>query len=310
MNAYGIALAGIVVAVLSCTPALAGEQDAVMGQGGAVAYSEEEAGGEVSMKCPNCGKTIVIGRHGQSGRATVCPYCGKEVCAEEEAEEEFCAGVDAGFFSKYVSRGVVTTDGPVFQPGAWVSYRDVAISVWGNMDLTDINGNGGRFNELDFTLNYSHGWGKLDLSAGGVYYDFPNTDAADTAELYAGASYDTLLHPAIAVYYDFVEVDGFYISAGIGHSFDITLPADATSAALDLSAQVGWGSKNSNQFNLGTDRGAFTDLVVTAGLPVSFGKRITITPSVSYSTVLDRGVREQNELDDNIIWGLTAQASF
>lgn len=311
VNTYVVALAGLAMAVMSCAPALAGEREAVMEQGGVAAYSEDPAGEEASMKCPNCGERIVLGRHGHTGPATVCcPYCGKQICPAGEAEKAFSAGADAGFFSRYVSRGVVTTDGPVFQPDAWLSYNGLTFSVWGNMDLTDTNGNRGEFNELDFALSYSREWGKLDFSAGGVYYDFPNTDAADTAEVYASAGYDILLHPVIAVYYDFLEVDGFYASAGISHCIELPLGVDSVTASLDLSAQAGWGSRNFNQFNLGTERGAFTDLVVTAGLPVSLGKRFTITPSVGYSTVLDRGVREQNELDDNIVWGLTAQACF
>jgi len=309
VNAYGVALAVFAMVVVSCTPALALEREAVMEQGGAEPHPEDTSGGEVTMKCPNCGERIVVGRHGQTGQTTVCPFCGAEICPGG-VEKAFCTGADAGFFSKYVSRGVVTTDGPVFQPGVWVSYRDVTISVWGNMDLTDTNGNGGRFNELDFTLDYSREWGKLDFSAGGVYYDFPNTTAAGTAELYAGVGYDTLLHPVIAVYYDFLEADGFYLSAGIGHGFDIPLPADTVKAALELSAQAGWGSKNFNEFNFGSSHGAFTDMVFSAALPVSAGDNLVLKPVVSYSSVLDGTIRTKNGQDDNLVWGIVASGSF
>lgn len=305
MNAYGIALAGFAMFVMSCTPALALEREAGMAAG-----PVEPAAGEVTMKCPDCGRAVVLGSHGQPGLTATCPYCGKEICAVEEAEKRLCAGVDLGFFSKYVSRGVTLSDDPVFQPDAWLSYREFTVSVWGNMDTTDINDSDGEFNELDFTVDYSGSWEKVNYSAGGIYYVFPNTGADDTAELYLSACYDILLQPTVTVFYDFLEADGFYGAFGIGHSFDIPLPADAVNAALELSAQAGWGTRNFNEFNAGTSHTAFTDMVITAGFPVTLSENFTIKPTLSYSSALDRTIRTKNEGNDNLVWGVVASGSF
>jgi len=63
--------------------------------------------------------------------------------------------VTADFFSKYLWRGQNLNDYPVFQTGINLSYRKLTATIWGNMDLTNINGNGGDFSELDYCLNYS-----------------------------------------------------------------------------------------------------------------------------------------------------------
>lgn len=61
----------------------------------------------------------------------------------------------ADFFSKYIRRGQNLNDDPVFQTGINLSYSKLTATIWGNMDLTSINGNGGDFSELDYYLDYS-----------------------------------------------------------------------------------------------------------------------------------------------------------
>lgn len=312
MSMKGV-IAGLLLVAVAAAPALAHEHDA--DEGAAVqtdgSAAPTEAGEEQeTVVCPSCGKQVVIGRHGQAGRTAICPHCGKEICPAEEAEKPLCFGADAGFFSKYVSRGVTLSADPVFQPNVWLSYKALNVSVWGNMDLTDINGNEGEFNELDFTAGYSWDWDGLSLSAGGIYYVFPNTGSDDTAEIYAAVGYDTILQPTLTVFYDFLEADGFYCALGIGHSFDIPLPTEAVTAGLDLSAQAGWGSKGFNEFNSGSYHNAFTDAVFTASLPVGLFDSFTLTPSVSYSTALDHTIRSKNSDNDNVVFGLVVSASL
>ncbi len=306
-------IAGLLLTALTAAPALADEygEDGGLNAtqvGSSAAASQAE--GREAVICPNCGRTVITGGHGQAVRSTVCPYCGKDMREEEEAEKVLCVGADAGFFSRYVSRGVTLSSDPVFQPGAWASYRGVNLSVWGNMDLTDINGNVGEFNELDFALGYSGKWDTVNYSAGGIYYVFPNTGSDDTAELYASLGYDTILQPTLTAYYDFMEADGLYLVLGISHAFEIPVPSDKVTACLELSAQAGWGTKQFNEFNSGSYHDAFTDAVFTVCLPVGLYESFSITPSVSYSTALDRTIRTKNSDNDNVVFGLVISAGM
>ncbi len=258
--------------------------------------------------CPNCGKTFSLGRRGESGETVKCPYCGCEVCKEEKG---ISLGADAGFFSKYVSRGLNYTDAPVFQPDVWASYKGFTLSIWGSMDLTDKNRLSGDFSEFDYTLDYSNCIGPLSYSGGAIYYNYLNTSASDTAEVYAGIGYDILLKPKLVVYYDFWQADGFYGVASIRHSFELPEFVKGIKSSVDLSAQVGLGSRNNNEFNFGGDKHtAFTDYLLTAAIPVSLTDVFSIKPTVSYSSVLDRTIRTKSRLNDNMIYGGVVSASF
>lgn len=270
----------------------------------------EEGGEQQEFTCPVCGEKFFAGRHGQSGLTMKCPKCGAEVCEKAEAEKGFCLGTDVGFFSTYVSRGLTITDGPVFQPDVWASYRGLTLSVWGSIDLTDKNKLGGEISELDYTLDYSNNIGKVAYSAGVIYYTFPNTSADDTSEVYAGLGYDVLLKPKLVVYYDFWQADGFYGVMSISHSFGLPELIKGIKSSIDLSAQVGLGSKNFNEFNLKVSHTTFTDYVLLASIPVSLTENLSIKPTMSYSSVLDKTIRTKNQHNDNMVFGGVISASF
>ncbi|MHB8174315.1 MAG: hypothetical protein ACYDFU_07655 [Nitrospirota bacterium] len=273
-----------VLIVFSCTPVFAAEQQEVAAQEQAVQPSCVDTGGDGGQK--------------QELQAQTCAAPKKGICT----------GADMSFLGKYVSRGVTMTDGPVFEPDAWVSYKRFTATVWANMDLTDKNHKNGKFTEFDFTLDYSASLGKLGLSGGAIYYDF--ISAKNTAEVYGAASYDMFLTPKLVVYYDYWQVDGFYGVFSMGHCFCLPQPTKWMKPSLALFGQIGWGSKNYNSFNWGAKHSAFTDMVLTTSLPVSIPDHFTVTPTLSYSTVLDRTIRTKNYKNDNIIWGAVISANL
>ncbi|MBI5696884.1 MAG: hypothetical protein HZC51_14320 [Nitrospirae bacterium] len=293
-----VAAAAGLLAVLSCAPAFADEAEAAAGGGDAAATA-----------CPACGREFDVGRHGQEGWTATCPSCGRDVECESEEEGGFTFGADAGFFSQYVVRGVSYTDGPVFQPYVWASYEGFTASVWGNLDMTSFNSWAGNFHELDYGLDYTGEAGIIEYSAGALYYSYPHFDGEDTAELYAGLVADVPLSPRLTVYYDCWRGDGFFGQFSVGHSF--TLPVLAGCAAsLDLSAQAGFGTKNFNVYTYGSDHTTVTDYALTAGLPVAVTENITVTPTISYSSLIDRTIRSKGGYNDNVIVGGVVSASF
>ena len=179
--------------------------------------------------------------------------------AEEEASParpEF--GVDLAFANKYVWRGMLLTDGPVFQPAATLGYKGASINVWGNLDLNNANDNAGEFNEVDLTLDYTHSIKEFSVSGGMIYYDFPNTDFRSTLELYLAAGVDILLQPSITVYFDVDQAEGIYGTFGLSHSFDLP-DSDSVSWSLDLATSIGLGSSKYNDFYFVVYDVAFTD---------------------------------------------------
>ena len=222
-----------------------------------------------------------------------------------KAEDEISVGTSADFLSKYVWRGQDLVDDWVLQPGASIGYKGITASFWGNLDLTDENGNQGEFSEIDLTLDYSGQVPGIDLvsySLGVINYDFPASGADDTWELYWGFGLDVPASPSVTVYHDVDEVDGTYVSFGIGHSFENLFEIDSDiGVGLDLSASIGWGSASYNKFYWGPDKSELNDLVLSAALPFEVAG-FTITPKVNYITLMGEDIREPNTYGQNDMW--------
>lgn len=234
--------------------------------------------------------------------------------AEDEAGSGISTSLDLSYFTKYVWRGITFTNGSVFQPSLTFAHPSGAsLNIWGNMDLSNANDSSGEFNEIDYTLDYSWATGPLAMSAGAIYYDFPNTGAEPTAEVYLGAGIDGPLAPSLTVYYDFKEIDGFYARLGVFHSLPIRLREDQD-MSLDLGASVGFGSSDFNNGYFGVDKSAFSDLLVSAAVPIPIKDNITITPSVYYSTIINSDLGDALEAggtDKSVFFaGVTASFAF
>ena len=197
------------------------------------------------------------------------------------------------FFGKYIWRGQNVSDDPVFEPGLTVSSGNASVSIWGNMDLTNINGNSGDFSELDYTFDYSGAVPGIDwaeYSIGLIYYDFPGTAAPATTELYWGFSFDAPLSPSITVYHDIDEADGTYVSLGVGHSVEKIGELWGAPVGMELGASLGWGSSSYNKYYWGISGSKVNDLTLSASFPFEVGG-LTVVPSLNYVTLLSDSVR-------------------
>lgn len=234
------------------------------------------------------------------------------------------ASASLGLFSKYVWRGIVATDDPVLQPELSASFLGFSAGVWGNMDLTDIHGTElnpdgqqGEFNEIDYTLGYGAAFPFLDFGAGLIHYAFPNSDASATTEFYVSAAAHVLFSPSVTLYYDIDEIDGGYIELGASHSVALSPMTN-----LDLAATVGYGSSDyvSGYFGspaaakaLSTLDSGPTDLSLTASIPYQPLPIVTLTPSVTYTTLMGdaKDITDAAGGDkDAFFFGVTAGVSF
>lgn len=223
--------------------------------------------------------------------------------------------------SKYVWRGMTATDDAVLQPGFSANLLGFGVGFWGNMDLSDYNDTEWKFNEIDYTLTYELNFPLVSFGAGLIYYDFPNTDADGTTELYLSASASVLLSPSLTVYQDIDNIKGAYWEASVGHGVPLSPMAD-----LNLGATLGLGSKGYLAGYFGVipsvdDPGEFTDftgasmsdLTLRASVPYKAVPFFTVTPAITYSTLLGdakdsaKGY-ERNE--DAFYYGLTVSFSF
>jgi hypothetical protein len=213
-------------------------------------------------------------------------------------EADIAGDVSVDYMGKYIWRGQLLSDDPVLQPGVGFGFDlgpgSLYLNIWGNMGTTEYTGNSGEFNEVDYTIDYSGAiTDTLGYSIGAIRYDFPNTPFDATTEVYAGLALDTFLSPSVTVYYDIDEVDGVYVSFGVGHSIDLS-----ETMALDISAALGWGDEDYNTAYWGVTDDAANDLSVSIALPIAMGDW-TLTPSVNYVSLMDSDIRASDMFATN-----------
>jgi hypothetical protein len=212
----------------------------------------------------------------------------------KKGKQEIDFEVTADFFSKYILRGQNLDDDPVFQSGISASYKGLTALVWGNLELTNINGNSGDFSEVDYLLGYSGtmpGMEGVDYSVGIIYYDFPGTRTKDTTEIYWGLNFDLPLTPSITVYHDVDEAEGTYISFAVAHSIEkIAELGPDTPIGMEIGASLGWGSGSYNKYWWGTDQSKLNDLAFSVSFPIEIGGW-TVAPGLNYVTLLSDDIR-------------------
>lgn len=261
--------------------------------------------------------------------AMMCLAAPAAMAAQDETL--LSTSVSAAFMSKYIWRGQLLSDDYAFQSSVGVTYGNLSASLWGNMQMTDYRefhalgekADSGEFSEYDWTLGYADkvpGVDCLKYSVGAIYYYFPSlTDDGDTMEVYAGLGLDTVLSPTVTLYRDIDEGDCSYVAFSLSHSIEkiVELSSDMP-VGMTASASIGWGNEAYNKFYWsGLDESSMQDLSMTVGFPVVV-MGWTVTPSVSYVTLLDSDVRAAdsyatysgNNDSDYVFTGLTLSRSF
>jgi len=188
--------------------------------------------------------------------------------------------------SKYVSRGVNTVNNWVFQKSTDIQLGNLAVSLWGNMELTNHNGSqyvrskpAGTFTEWDFTIEYATSWKSLQMALGWTDYQYPGTGWERTREAYLSLSIDSPLSPNITIYRDTGTAQGTYVTAGV------EVPVRER---LSLSAQVGYGCPKFNGYYYGCETASWVDLTLGLGTALEMGRGWQVKPTIWYSTLLNR----------------------
>ena len=200
------------------------------------------------------------------------------------AEVETSYSLD--LISAYVWRGITFTDGLVFQPSITSSHSSgFSFNFWGNLDIDDVNGLDGEFQEIDLTLAYAFPTeGKVGVEVGFIEYLFPNLVGLGTREIYVSLGFDAPLSPAITVYYDFDEVDDYYATVEIGHSTDL-----GNDTSLDIGLLVANAGDTFARTYGGTTGGLYNGQA-TIGISHETASGWSVAGFVAYSDTLDKKV--------------------
>ncbi len=224
-----------------------------------------------------------------SGRAIAGDYQQGAPPAEEEAKKKpFTVGADLDFLSRYVWRGLLWSDGPVFQPDVWISSHGFTFTVWGNIDLTD-EPDRNSFNEVDFYFVYEGTFKKITLEPSiNVWYYPSQLDSPTTAEFDLKVSYPIgpiSLYTTQSV--DIVQYQGAYFGDfGLFYEKEFF-----PNFSLETFASVGWANGRFNEVYVGIDKAAlnvFTYNLTLYYYPVDF---FFLKPHVEVTTLLNNSLK-------------------
>ncbi len=219
------------------------------------------------------------------------------------------ADAEIAFLNRYVWRGILVTDDPVFQPAANLSYGDFRLNIWANMDLGDANGKSGKFIEIDLALEWARDFERnvlvpFRLFAGAIGYFFPNLPFEPTAEVYAGGTLKVPLNPTITVYRDVVQVDGWYGTLHFEEGVDV-----GRGFSLHGKVGFGWGDRDYDRVYFGVPDNGLNDFHAILSVPYSRG-RWTVKPFLGWHSIIDGTLRNAVRRDDNIVYGLSFAATL
>lgn len=236
------------------------------------------------------------------------------------------ATVYADFMSRYISKGQVGGEDPVFQPGLDVSSDwGLTFSLWGSMDLADDDkswypDSKGKWGEWDIGASWTTPFEDWPVAAtiGATYFVYPQDEESDgNYEIYAKvAATSILLNPTLGIYYDCRDSEDWYGLFSLGHSFDLS-DTILSGLSLDLGGTVGYGARYYAQAAFSDDCSAgFTHVEVSAALNYAVTDNISVGLKGIFSSIIDSDMRDGVDADerdidpDNFYGGFNVSYNF
>ncbi len=261
-------------------------------------------------------------------------------------EDKPTAELSVSGLSQYIWRGYENTrNSIVVQPSMTVAYKGFSVNLWGNLDTkpySQTNANySSTWTETDLTLAYNRTFGKVNAGLGYIYYGLGAANPGgvkppDSQEVFATVGLNTLLTPTLTAYKEIDHYKQWYFLLGVSHVFEFNktvslklgasasyLLSDYADAAL-YNAGGGYGGypKFTDTYQATDDKFSnFHDGVITASLPISLAKYLTLAPTLSYSFPLSNDAKDEikargkkaNPADNDssfLYGGLTMTLSF
>lgn len=238
-------------------------------------------------------------------------------------EEKPTADFTASALSAYIWRGQeATKNSVVIQPSMTIGYKGFSANVWGNLDTKPYSTTNETYSstwtETDLTLSYTKTVGIVNAGIGYIYYNLnaPYAGAAkplDSQELFLTLGINTLLTPTLTVYKEIDHYHQWYFLLGVSHTVkfnDLVSLKLSASASYLLSEDEATYPKVDDSITATSDKFQnFHDGVISASLPITPWKYITVTPTVSWVFPLsddaknEMKFRSKNCNDSNFLYG-------
>jgi hypothetical protein len=212
---------------------------------------------------------------------------GVTVPDEAAAREPVKLDLESMVLSRFVWRGEMWTDDPVFWQTATLRYKGLRAWNFFNVDLTSINGDRFELNEYDTILDYTFSFGRFSVAPGVLHFSSPTHFFPPSTKITLDVKTMLPLQPRLRV-----RVDP---SASRGSYYIFSLAQRVSSRRgmpdLDLYASLGVSEPRYYRRRL-DDRLTVTDALLGVSVPLNVGKGFTLAPYLEFTTLLDHSVRE------------------
>lgn len=193
--------------------------------------------------------------------------------------------------SAYVWRGITFNDGLVVQPSLDVAKDGFGINVWGNLDVDDYDNtlDSGEFSEVDLTMSYGFDLDPVAVSVGLIEYLFPN-GGEGTREVFLGLSTELIDGFSVGIdgYYDFDEVDDYYIDVYAGYAVELE-----NGLSLGLGALAGYAGEDMSA----GDDGGLHEYTFTADAGYALTDALGLGAFVAYTDSFDEDVLPDQDVN-------------
>jgi hypothetical protein len=228
---------------------------------------------------------------------------------ESFARDTLNLDLDGTFLSRFVWRGEMWTDDPVYWQTATFRYRGFRAYNFFNIDLTDINHDKYECNEYDYILDYTFSFRHFSLAPGILQFTSPTNFFETSTKIILDVKTDLPFAPRLRIRIDPEKSSGSYYIFSFERQIFFKKPGKFFTAYGSLGAS----QPRYYQKDLGV-RLALTDALLGVNVPFNLGGGFVITPLVEFTSLLDNSVRKAEDVrgarKDAATYGITVSRSL
>lgn len=211
--------------------------------------------------------------------------------------------------SRFVWRGDMWTDDPVFWHIATFRYKGFRSYNFFNIDLTEINDDKFQCNEYDYILDYTFSFNTFSVSPGVLHFSSPTNYFEPTTKITLQIKSNLPLNTGMRIRVDPEKSRGSYYIFDISQRFLLKKPINQ----IDFYGSLG-ASQPRYYGKALKDKIAFTDILLGIGIPFDVGKKITLIMLLEFTALLGNDLRKDIEAmgrkTEVFTYGITLEREF
>ena len=213
------------------------------------------------------------------------------------------------FLSRFVWRGDMWTDDPVFWQIVTVRYKGFRSYNFFNIDLTDINDDKFQCNEYDYILDYTFTFDRFSIAPGVLHFSSPTDYFDPSTKITLQVKTQLPFHPGLRIRIDPNRSRGSYFILDMYER----LPVKKYINGIDFYGSI--GASQPRYFGKGLKTNiTLTDVLLGIGMPFDIGKGISLTPLAEFTALLGgnlrHGIRDRGRPTEAFTYGITLSKVF